>query len=143
MQTTTSYLKRNNSVVTTDIQNELLIYNPVNKVVHVLNSSGKFIWNNLNNSVEVDNLITALKSNSSNEDLNIVSDIEHFLLELENQGLLLFGDDSQLDSLGITFPIDFKYITPKVETYSEEFLREHLKDTSFATFHDDTYNDLS
>jgi hypothetical protein len=143
MQTTTSHLKRNNSVVTTDIQNELLIYNPVNKVVHVLNSSGKCIWNNLNNSVEADKLIIALKSISSNEDLNIVSDIEHFLLELENQGLLLSGADSESDSLDITFPIDFKYITPKVETYSEEFLREHLKDTSFATFHDDTYNDLS
>ena len=142
MKTAIKQLSRNESVVTTDIQNELLIFDPVTKVAHVLNSTGKLIWNGIAALIDNEAIAEVLKAFPGAEGFDVDGETDEFIDKLEEAGLLIPGSTFTDSAFSLTTPPAYSYTSPKVDTYSEEFLREHLKDVSFATFHDDTYNDL-
>jgi seryl-tRNA(Sec) selenium transferase len=143
MKTAIKQLFRNEAVVTTDLQNELLIFDPVTKFAHVLNATGKLIWNGISSLIDPEVIADTLKMLPGASALTINEEVTEFIDKLDEAGLLVSGMPSNASIFVINVDSPCPYTAPKIDTYSEEFLREHLKDVSFTTFHDDTYSDLS
>lgn len=138
MITKTLTLKKNAALVETNLQNDLLIYDPVLRTAYVLNQPARRIWNLLTASSDKNEIISAFV-NAFGE--KVSADLETFFAELEKTNLVFTGNEENTSPVSIEF--DFEYTAPTAQAYSEEFLRANLNDEAFATFHDDTYSDIA
>jgi hypothetical protein len=88
-------LTRANSIVESEIGEDLLLFNRAEQRFHALNISGKLIWKNLINEIafvsrDIDRCAEALRVTFGLSSKDEVSgDVEAFIQELRNAGLLV------------------------------------------------------
>lgn len=142
MEIVSLLLQKNEVLVSTDLKNELLLFNPLNSSAAVLNYTGKLIWDSASKGVTLESFINSFQIFFvTPEDSKQFID---FFDQMISTGLFksMSSDEVKHHDAIIVFEEDYVFTTPTLELYSEEFLREYLNDESFATFHDDTFSDL-
>lgn len=138
MLTKTQTLTKNTAVVETALQNDLLVYDPVLRTAYVLNATAAKIWEMLGQRLDKQQINDGFRNAFGD---GVTGELDSFWSQLEKSGLVFEGE-GPAETVAAT-AITFEYSAPKIEAYSEEFLRAHLNDEGFATFHDDTYSDIA
>lgn len=122
---------RENSIVESDIGDDLLLFNSSQQRFHALNLTGKIIWQNFFSEDDFDNCVDAVKTAyglSPKE--NIDDDVNKFIDLLEKSGLLKAEpasrtDPSEMRTLVTTSRMGGKeYVAPLHQEIPIKWLKE-------------------
>ena len=82
-------IKINPDIIVEDVDDGLVLINPISGHIRVLNATGSFIWTSLTDDKTVSEIQIELANNYQLSIEQATSDIETFILDLHNRGLLI------------------------------------------------------
>ncbi len=84
-----SNIVRNSMTAYRTVDNEGLIMNPEDSMLHSLDKVGCFIWENIIETNKVSSLIEAVKEKFECSDKNVENEVIDFLCKLHDQSLII------------------------------------------------------
>ena len=82
-------IKINPDIIIEDVDDGLVLINPLTGKIRVLNTTGSFIWTSLANGKTVLEIQHHLVDNYQLSQEQAAADVEIFILDLHNRGLLV------------------------------------------------------
>jgi hypothetical protein len=79
---------RNDDVIATDLDDEVVLLNPATRAVFTLNLTGRALWHRLANSASIDELVATLVSTFAVDEVTAVRDVRAVLEDLAAAGLV-------------------------------------------------------
>jgi hypothetical protein len=90
------YYKRLDQVLSTRINDDMVLLDAEGGYYHHMNPTGSAIWEALERPLEISQLVSALRTQYRIRNANIDSEVEAFLQELLGMGLIAAGDTPEL-----------------------------------------------
>ena len=79
---------RNDDVVATDLDDEIVLLNPATRAVFTLNPTGRAVWHRLADSASLDELVKVLVTEFAVDDVTAARDVRAVLEDLAAAGLV-------------------------------------------------------